>query len=84
MNSEKYNEDSNNFFTFSFSVLDVFTIGTIAIFCRNMLCWRIMLRIVPCFDKDWMPYGINLIFEGPSLDILHNKFFNMLALVELI
>ena len=81
MNSEKYNEDSNNFFTFYFSVLDIFTIVTIAIFFRNMLCWRIVLRIVPCFDKDWMSYGINLSFELPSLDILHNRFFNMLALV---
>ena len=63
----KYNEDSDNFFTFSFSLLDIFTIGTIAIFCRNMLCWNIMLRIVPCFDDDWISYGINRSFELLSL-----------------
>ena len=46
-----------------------------------MLCCRMMLRIDPCFDKDWMTCGINLSFELPSLDILHNIFFNLLALV---
>ena len=80
-NPEKFNEDSNNFFTFSFSLLDIFTIGTIAIFCRNMLYRRMMLRIVPCFDNDWIPYRINRNFELTSLDIMRNKFFNILALL---
>ena len=51
-NPEKYNEDSNNFLTCYFSLVEILMIGTIAMFCRNKLCCKIMLRIVPCFESD--------------------------------
>ena len=37
-NLDKYKEDSNSFFTFSFSLFLILMIGAIAIFCRNILC----------------------------------------------
>ena len=36
-NPEKYKEDSNSFFTLYFSLLFILMIGTITIFCRNIL-----------------------------------------------
>ena len=47
LNPEKYNEDSNNFFTLPFSSLDILAIGAIAIFlgidCGGGWCCALFL-----------------------------------------
>ena len=50
-------------------------------FCRNMLCCRIIFFNVPSLDSDWIPYGMNLKFEFPSLNIFYSRFLNMFALL---
>ena len=56
-------------------------IGTIVVFCKNILCWKIIFFIVPCFDNDYILYGTKLKFESPSFKKLHKRFFSNLVLL---
>ena len=56
-------------------------IGTITIFCKNKLCWRLFLLIIPCFDRDSITHGTKLKLESPPLEILLGKFFIVFLLV---
>ena len=78
-NPEKYKENLNSSFTFSLSLLFMLIIDTIAILCKNILCWNMMFFIVSCFDNDWIPYEMKRSFDFPLLEILHKRFFSMIV-----